>query len=148
MRRSNLFVSVGLGLLLSTVSMAGSLYRWVDDDGKVHYGDRPPPQQQTEELELKYLGKGEQNADDAAAKDAESAGPDPVLDLVEPGSSLRLQPSPQRCAAAKQRLQLYSQARRLERPDQYGQQQIVSDAERQKYIAGAREEVDRACAGQ
>ncbi len=35
------FISLGLLLVLLNVAQAGSLYRWVDKDGKVHYGDRP-----------------------------------------------------------------------------------------------------------
>jgi len=31
-----------LGLLLCSVAQAGA-YRWVDEQGGVHYGDRPPP---------------------------------------------------------------------------------------------------------
>ncbi|MEW6132608.1 MAG: glutaredoxin family protein [Pseudomonadota bacterium] len=30
-------------LLLSVPAMAGTLYRWTDADGKVHYTDQPPP---------------------------------------------------------------------------------------------------------
>jgi uncharacterized protein DUF4124 len=30
-------------LLISATAGAGSMYRWVDSDGKVHYSDQPPP---------------------------------------------------------------------------------------------------------
>ncbi|WHI45124.1 DUF4124 domain-containing protein [Microbulbifer sp. JMSA004] len=30
------------GLLLAANVSAGELYRWVDEDGRVHFGDRPP----------------------------------------------------------------------------------------------------------
>ncbi|WNZ56159.1 DUF4124 domain-containing protein [Microbulbifer sp. MKSA007] len=33
------------GLLLTANVNAGELYRWVDDDGRVHFGDRPRPTQ-------------------------------------------------------------------------------------------------------
>lgn len=35
------FISAGFLMLLLSVVQAGSLYRWVDKDGKVHYGDQP-----------------------------------------------------------------------------------------------------------
>ncbi len=135
--------------LMSAAVMASPLYRWVDAQGKVHYGDQPPPQQQdAEQVELKYLGKGKPSPPPESAAQERGAGADPVLELLEPDSSLLLKPSPQRCAAARQRLQVYTKARRLENTDEYGQRRIISDAERQKYIAGAREDVQRACAGQ
>lgn len=138
-----------LGVLATAAANAGPLYRWVDEQGKVHYGDKPPVAQDSEAVDLKFIGKGVTEAPAPGAAGARAPGDaDPVLNLVEPDSPLLLKPSPQRCALAKQRLQVYSQARRLESTDEFGQRQVLSDAERQKYIAGAREDVERACAGQ
>ncbi len=33
-----------LATLVVSVANAGQVYRWVDDDGKVHYSDHPQPQ--------------------------------------------------------------------------------------------------------
>lgn len=44
-----------LGLLLAGgLAQAQSTYRWVDQDGKVHYGDRPPATSARELQERKY----------------------------------------------------------------------------------------------
>ena len=43
----NLCIALLLTLPLSAVG--GKLYRWVDDDGKVHYSDRVPPEQARKE---------------------------------------------------------------------------------------------------
>jgi glutaredoxin len=44
-----------LGLLLAAgLALAQSTYRWVDQDGKVHYGDRPPAKNARELQERKY----------------------------------------------------------------------------------------------
>ncbi|WP_226703528.1 DUF4124 domain-containing protein [Microbulbifer elongatus] len=37
--------------LLAVNASAGELYRWVDADGKVHFGDRPPVEAKAESLE-------------------------------------------------------------------------------------------------
>lgn len=37
--------------LLAMNAGAGELYRWVDEDGKVHFGDRPPMEAKAESLE-------------------------------------------------------------------------------------------------
>jgi hypothetical protein len=33
---------IALGFVLSVPATAGDVYRWVDDQGQVHFGDRPP----------------------------------------------------------------------------------------------------------
>jgi hypothetical protein len=35
-------VGITFGLFLSLPSAAGSIYRWMDDQGQVHFGDKPP----------------------------------------------------------------------------------------------------------
>ncbi|MBA3032641.1 MAG: glutaredoxin family protein [Gammaproteobacteria bacterium] len=42
-----------LALLCAGVAQAQTTYRWVDQDGKVHYGDRPPPPQAAREVQEK-----------------------------------------------------------------------------------------------
>lgn len=49
MRMSLLWVS----LLCAGLAHAQNAYRWVDRDGKVHYGDRPPPAKAGKAQELK-----------------------------------------------------------------------------------------------
>jgi len=38
-------------------AQAGSLYRWVDDTGKVHYSDQPPPQSVVKDVQEKKLAR-------------------------------------------------------------------------------------------
>ncbi|WP_445360897.1 DUF4124 domain-containing protein [Microbulbifer sp. EKSA005] len=38
------------GLLLTANVNAGELYRWVDDDGRVHFGDRPPAHAEAKDI--------------------------------------------------------------------------------------------------
>ena len=42
-----------LALLCAGMAQAQTTYRWVDQDGKVHYGDRPPPPQAAREVQEK-----------------------------------------------------------------------------------------------
>lgn len=43
---------LSLLILLIAVFTAAQVYKWVDDDGQVHFGDRPPEEQTIEEIEL------------------------------------------------------------------------------------------------
>ena len=47
-------VSPGIALivLLFSTSLSAEVFRWVDENGKVHFGDRPPMGQKTETLDL------------------------------------------------------------------------------------------------
>lgn len=39
-----------VALALAAVVHGGEIYRWVDDDGKVHFSDKAPPDQQADEI--------------------------------------------------------------------------------------------------
>ena len=45
------FIVVG-GILLSAAASAQQVYRWVDEDGVVHYSDQPPPDDGAESVDL------------------------------------------------------------------------------------------------
>ncbi len=51
MRNSLIWLLV---LFCAGLAQAQSMYRWVDQEGKVHYGDRPPPKAAREVQEKKY----------------------------------------------------------------------------------------------
>lgn len=139
-------------VLVTQLAVAGPLYRWVDDDGKVHYSDQPPALQDSENLQFEFLGSGadQSKADGRTPAESEEGGKsvNSELQLRELDEALALKPSAARCAAARQRLQLYQEARQIERPDEYGRRTVLSDTERQSAIDGAEQGVKRACAGE
>ena len=48
------FYSLLILCLLSVSSaLHAEIYKWVDDNGKAHFTDRPPVNQQVEEIEVK-----------------------------------------------------------------------------------------------
>ena len=65
------FLSGLLILLLASISFSDEVYKWVDENGKVHYGDKIPEayKQQTEQLdvEINVVGQDEstRNKNDA-----------------------------------------------------------------------------------
>ncbi len=44
---------VTLCILIQIPNAVSGVYRWVDENGKTYYGDRPPAQEQAEEIEQK-----------------------------------------------------------------------------------------------
>lgn len=41
------------GLFIATTCFGGEIYKWIDDQGKLHFGDKKPQQKSTEEVKLK-----------------------------------------------------------------------------------------------
>lgn len=39
--------------LLTATSVTAEIYKWIDEQGNVHFTDRPPPNQTTEKIEVK-----------------------------------------------------------------------------------------------
>ena len=71
--RSAIIFAVGLGafLALATTASHAILYKWVDENGRVSYGDQPPPGAKPEKLNAS-IGPADPNAvRDMATKDAE-----------------------------------------------------------------------------
>ncbi|MGV6825687.1 MAG: DUF4124 domain-containing protein, partial [bacterium] len=48
--KMNLVIAASLSLIV--ISVSGGLYKWVDDDGNVQYSDKPPPNQQVQEIKV------------------------------------------------------------------------------------------------
>jgi len=59
-------------LLLNSLSAQADIYRWVDDQGRVQFSDRPPSQQHAETVELEPLNQYE--PDEAERDEAERDG--------------------------------------------------------------------------
>lgn len=45
-------LTLGVWLSLAVGQLQAEVYRWVDENGKVHFGDRPPTGQKTDTLDL------------------------------------------------------------------------------------------------
>ncbi len=64
-----------LGLLAAGLVQAQSTYRWVDQDGKVHYGDRPPSKNARELQERKYSASSAEKSMSYAMRQAAESFP-------------------------------------------------------------------------
>ncbi len=71
--RTSLFFAAGLGafMALATTASHAILYKWIDENGRVVYGDQPPPGAKPEKVNTS-IGPADPNAvRDMASKDAE-----------------------------------------------------------------------------
>lgn len=101
---------------------AGEVYKWVDKDGKVHYGDRP---KHAAEQIIAAPVAGE-TADPEAAKAADARTAE--------------------CGRKKAQLENYRKASSIKETDSLGRTREYSDEERQKLLALTEKEASEACA--
>jgi len=154
-----------LGLMLAFAAAASAqLYRWVDKDGKVRYGDAPPPG-----VKSRMLGSppsatppaaGDDAAKDDAAKDARKGPLTPAEqeqafrkrqmearkaqekeDLARKDSEARQA----NCARARESLANYESGQRVARTNAQGERYYLDDDTRVAEAAKARQAVNDWC---
>ena len=119
-----LAVIASLGM---TSAASAEIYRWVDENGRVHYGDQPPDQS-AEALDVRP-GSGPSPGERAARRQAEQA---------EQARALQ-------CGRAQAQLQDYEQAVRLVERDADGNERELSAAERERLMQRAAADVATFC---
>lgn len=102
---------------------AGEVYKWVDQHGKVHYGDRP--KHEAEQI-ITAPADGGEAADPEAAKAADARAAE--------------------CGRKKAQLENYRKASSIKETDSLGRTREYSDEERQKLLALTEREAAEACA--
>lgn len=135
-------------LAYCSAGLAGGVYKWVDEDGHVHYSDRAG-HSTAEQLEL----------DEAPAPDEElqarRAKQDKLLRIMEEerqkeqeqaarGKEEQAQ-NQQMCTLAKERLSQYQNSRFLFEEDGDGNRRRLSYAEKQQLEANAKAAVEHWC---
>lgn len=114
---------------LAAMSADAAVYRWVDEQGQVHYSDKPRDQRATQ-LEFAPGSVGE------ASRRARAA---------EVQASQRA--AEQRCQAARDELAQFAEAARLVERSANGDERELAPEERERLTAAARAKVVAACEG-
>ena len=138
-------------LWAALVPASAQVYKWVDDTGKIHYGERPPQGQKAQEV-------GQRLANPAPRPDkAATSGPDwkeKELEFrrrrIESGQTEAKQEKRdaakrQACNRARDQLAQMKTARRLYRLNDQGERVYQSDAERQASIAQSEQQLEQHC---
>lgn len=118
----------GAVLLMGVVAplAAAPVYKWVDAQGQVHYGDTPKP--------------GWTRVDRAApAPGAAARTPAPAVDEVQ--AQLRIE----QCARRREQLETYQNASQVVTRDVLGSERVLSETERLKLIEQTQRQVAELC---
>ena len=139
---------IAIAFAIAFVPMAwGQLYKWVDKEGKVHYSDTPPSEQESKQINVPTGGgtgapppaakqdkdaeKGRLDAKDAATKAEDDAK--------------RAAYNQERCARARSYLKTLSDGGRIVKYDSKGERMILNDEQIESERVRAQKAMDEAC---
>ena len=149
-----------LALLFGAGSAFAQMYRWVDKDGKVRYGDTPPPGAKTTSVKAPQSGGA---APEAAAKDAKDAKKGPLTPAEQEQEYRKRQADSRKaaekseaenkakselsenCARTKEYLSTLSSGQRIARTNPSGERYYLDESQVAQETARARESMQAAC---
>jgi hypothetical protein len=153
--KSPIQLFIAAAILLATATVAAQVYKWVDKDGKVQYGDSPPPAgaTKTEAKKIdtapvaatappaaKSLQDRAKESDKLKAEEAEKAK---KADVAQQNAAI----SASNCSDARGSLRDLESGRPIARTTEAGAREYLDDAARQAEIAKARKAVAEFCKG-
>jgi hypothetical protein len=149
----NMKYLVCLLILISSSAYAGSIQKWVDDEGNTHYGDVPPPSVHTQEIRVDVVPSDTGKAlPRLEASDPESSTP--ASGTPDSSSSDSAQPDPEMsddqaeaiCKQAHQEIKYLNNARhrsRVRNPD--GTSRHITTEERKARREQSKQDIEDYC---
>jgi len=141
--------------LAASCAFASDVYKWTDEDGNVHYGDRPVAGSERMDIVSRptnpaAISARRDNAavvePDAAPAEEQSAAPEENKRPSRAERNQQRREKAENCAEARERLQRHLVARRMYRVDENGERVYYDDAEIQAAKDRAQQAVDEFCA--
>ena len=136
MNHYRLILTVAMAALMASgMTVAGAIYKWTDDDGSVHYEDRPTGDAEIERLDV--VSKNTDNtvvqarldadrkARDAARQVASEAPPEMTKAEIRAEQEKRQE----QCQMYRDRLEAFLRSQRLYKEDDAGERQYLSEDE-------------------
>ncbi len=131
---------------------ANEIYKWVDENGNVHYEDRPSGAASEERIDITY-----RRTDSSAVQrrvqarvDAQTAREEQksvaAAAAQEAADNAAAEAERQKaCERSRARLETYLQSRRLYRTDENGERVYLDDAQREEARRKAEEQITEFC---
>lgn len=151
MKTQVIAVTAVLTLAVSSAALAGDIYKWVDDDGNVHYGDKPAgtqperlaidsrptdPARIAAQTQARAEARTQAREEEAAAA---AAGPS------EEELQAEAQKRREACEKSRANMQRMVTARRLYREDESGERVYLDEAEMQASRQRVEDEISEFC---
>jgi hypothetical protein len=136
------------GLLAAAATTQAQVYRWVDEQGKVHYGERPPSGAKARAVEDKVAtppGIAKPGAD-TSQQERDFQRRRMEREQAEAREQQAAEKARRECERERTRLAQLRNVRRIQSGvDEKGNLRYMSDTERADAIAGQEAAVARAC---
>ncbi len=150
--KQTLAALVVMAVTASSGAMASDIYKWTDENGTVHYGDRPTGDASEQRLAMTYqrstAGSVERQVkahnDRMAARDEAQAAAGAEAQEADEARA-EAEAKQQRCEKYRSQLETMLQARRLYREDENGERQYLDDEQRQEARTKAEELIAENC---
>ena len=151
MLRQILVTTLSAFLVVSGAAVASDIYKWVDADGNVHYGDKPVgnPAERVA-IESRRTDRAAVAAQVSAAREARAEarearaaaeGEQPTAEELAAAAAEK----EQECAGYREKLQAMLTSRRLYREGEGGEREYLSDDEIDAARAKATTQVEEYC---
>ena len=139
-------------LTFATGAAANEIYKWVDEDGNVHYEDRPTGAPSEERLTMTYnrtngsavSNRVQARVDRQAARDEARSQQAAAEQEAAENAAIEAERQ-QACERARARLESYLQSRRLYRTDASGERVYLDEVQRQEARQKAEEQITEFC---
>jgi hypothetical protein len=149
-----LLATLVLSVLLGGASAAG-IYKWVDSEGKVHYGETPPPESNSQEIQLAPRPSKEQTTHSQESLDQlleqQRRGEEIQRRSEETQRKAKAQKQQaaaerkSRCMRARQNLYVLQQQRPVYFINEKGEEVFLDDKVRAAQIQSAKEQIEAYC---
>lgn len=148
-----LAIAVALTLAVTTAgtAVAGDIYKWTDEDGNVHFEDRPAGEEPerlairskpTDPARVQAMAQARASAAAKAAEEEAAATPEgPSAEELRAQADERAQ----KCSSYRARLQKYVTSRRIYREDESGERVYLDEDEMQAERERVENQVQEFC---
>ncbi|MET0681117.1 MAG: DUF4124 domain-containing protein [Burkholderiales bacterium] len=142
--------TIGLAVLFTAMAAHAQVYRWVDEQGKVHYGERPPRSAKATPVEDKLAAPpgtaAPKAAPDASQQERDFQRRRMEREQKEAREQKAAEKAKQQCERERTRLAQLRNVRRISAgADEKGNLRYLSEGERADAIAAQEAAVARAC---
>ena len=143
-----------LQVILMTIPFAvdASVYKWVDENGKVHYGDRPQAEQPAVEVTIDEAPAARSYSDDGMSRAEKrerllQSMQEDRIEKQEQRDKLKAekQKNRQKCNRYRDRMRHYQRASAMYNLDKDGNRVYISDAQRARATKNLQARINKYC---
>lgn len=152
MKKTPLFIALSIAALVATgVCAAGEIYKWTDENGNVHYQDRP-----TGDVDLERVDIVSRDTDNSAIQARLAANREAQMEAEEAAAEaepektkeeLRMEQLARedRCQTYRDKLDTFLNARRMYRETEDGEREYLDDEQQLEARARVEEKIAENC---